>query len=125
MSTVTIHGVELEYNALDADTAERTEQAVKTVQERISELQQNPSTSFATEIRKACHTIFECFNTIFGNGTDKKLFGEKCDLGDCMEAFAELYKQTSESGIQRVQTIVNKYTPNRDTRRDATKRVKK
>ena len=44
MSTVTIHGVELEYNALDADTAERTEQAVKTVQERISELQQNPST---------------------------------------------------------------------------------
>ena len=42
-----------------------------------------------------------------------------------MEAFAELYKQTSESGIQRVQTIVNKYTPNRDTRRDATKRVKK
>lgn len=120
MSKINIKGVELEINMLDADTAETVENALLRVKEKASEIQADKSLKWSNGIRAICHEIFDCFNAIFGDGTDTLIFGGRTDMGECMEAFAELSRQTVESGMRTVQGISSKYAPNREARRRKT-----
>jgi len=122
MSKINIKGVELEINMLDADTAETVENELERVKAKTAELQADKSIKWSTGIRAICHEIFDCFNEIFGDGTDKLIFGGHTDLGECMEAFAELSRQTVDSSLQRVQSITTKYAPNREARRSSAKK---
>ena len=119
MSKIIIQGVELDINMLDADTAERVETAVEKVQKAANDLSQNKTIKLSEGIRSICHEVFNCFDNIFGEGTDKQIFGGHTDMGDCMEAFAQLVQQTEQDGKQRIDSITQKYLPNREIRRAA------
>ena len=41
-------------------------------------------------IRTQCRAVFAAFNMIFGDGTDRAVFGGKCSLMEAMEAFGRL-----------------------------------
>ena len=60
--------------------------------------------------------IVKVFNDLFGEGTDKKIFGNKVNLLTCLQAFDELITQTNTSRAE-VEKIANKYSPNRAARR--------
>lgn len=122
MSKINIKGVELEINMLDADQAEKVEKELESVKNKCEKLQANNNMKLSDGIRKTCQIVFDCFNSIFGDGTDKRIFGNRTDMGECMEAFAELAKQTQDSGMQTVQNITSKYSPNRDARRHPAKK---
>jgi hypothetical protein len=64
-----------------------------------------------------CQEGFTCFNSIFGDGTDRKGFGDRVNLGVCLEAFGELSAQVKQKPIDRVNGIVLQYQPNREARR--------
>lgn len=117
MSKINIKGVELEINVLDADTAEKMENAMEHVRIKSAEFQADKSMKLSAGIRAVCQLVFECFNSIFGDGTDKRIFGNHTDMGECMEAFAELARQTKQEGKERVSSITQKYAPNREARR--------
>ena len=38
--------------------------------------------------------VFDLFNTIFGEGTDVKVFGNRCNLMDCVKAVTDLFTYT-------------------------------
>lgn len=85
---IKINDVELEeLDLLDADVAEKYEIALK----RILEIEENPGEqlSLSSQIRKECTQVFNFFDDLYGEGTSKKIFGEKTNLRECTCVFAE------------------------------------
>ena len=117
MATIKINGVELEHNGFDADTVERAEKALERVKTRSEEINADKSLKLSQAIRIVCGEVFECFNTIFGPGTDKKVFGDTCDMGKALDAFAQLTQQIVESQKDGFTALTQKYMPNREARR--------
>lgn len=111
----------------DADDLERFESAVEEAKRALDNL--NPDGKKASEvIRKGCNIIFKCFDTIFGEETARKVFGEKTSLKVCIEAFKDL-KAEREKQDGEMENIVaelnNNYNPNRATRRANLKKANK
>lgn len=115
---IEMNGVQLDLNMADADENERVTTALKNVSERISKI--DTGASEADGIRMICREVFSCFNEIFGEGTDKKVFGNKTDLNTALSAFSQLVETVNESRentARQVRGIIQKYSPNRAARR--------
>ena len=109
-----INGVELEdLDIFDLEVAKKYEKSLNILDE-ISE--QAKSMSIVDGIETQCNAIFDVFNTMFGEGTDKKIFGDKINLLTCLKAFEELVVQMNEQKSE-IEKISSKYSPNRAQRR--------
>lgn len=97
-----INDVELEdLDLMDAEIAERYEKAVNKLAEN-EEKQVTSDMGLSEIIRAKCTLIFDFFNDIWGEGTDKKIFGAKVNYRQCENAFKEVVEyallQTKEIG---------------------------
>lgn len=109
-----INGVELEdLDVYDVEVAEKYDKALETV-ENISE--EVDIMSLSEGIRYQCNLIFDFFNTMFGEGADRKIFGNKVNLLTCLKAFEEFVEIINEQK-KEIDKLANKYSPNRATRR--------
>jgi len=109
-----INNVELEdIDILDADEAEKFENAIESVQEIENKLE---GLKQSETIRIMCTAIFDVFNTLFGEGTDRKVFGDRVNLMICLKAFEELITQV-KSKNEEIEKMASKYSPNRASRR--------
>jgi hypothetical protein len=109
-----INNVELQnLDIFDADIAEKYENMLEKV---VKEAKATEELKTSEAIRKQCSLVFECFNYLFGEGTDKKVFGEKANLIICLKAFEELVESVNEQK-QEVEKITSKYSPSRAQRR--------
>lgn len=110
-----INGVELEdLDIFDLEVAKKYEKSLKLLDE-ISD--QVKSMNMVDGIETQCNAIFDVFNTMFGEGTDKKVFGDKVNLLTCLKAFEELVIQMNEQKTE-IEKITSKYSPNRAARRN-------
>ena len=89
----------------------------KVLDDVVSKMKDITATKTSGVIRIQCQAIFEVFNDLCGEGTDKKIFGDKVNLVTCMKAFAELVEYASEQKGE-VEKLISKYTPNRLQRRN-------
>jgi len=109
-----INGIELEdIDFLDLEVAEKYEKAIKNVDNMTEGLK---GATFTECIRKQCNAIFDVFNEIFGEGTDKKIFGNKVNLMTCLNAFEELVMHMKAQNAE-LEKFTSKYSPNRASRR--------
>jgi len=112
-----INNVELEdMDIMDADVAEKYEIALGNVQAVAKEIKGTEGISLSSTIRRQCNTVFDFFNAICGEGTDKKIFGTKVNLMTCLKAFEEAIEYVNEQKKQ-IETLTNKYSPNRAQKR--------
>lgn len=120
---IKINDIELEFNGLDADERERAEDAVTVASQKTEELKADTVGRRPSQIiREICKIVFDCFNTIFGEGTDRAIFGSTCDMGQAIDAFGQLTAQIrDDDGGTEVDNILKKYAPNREQRK-ATKK---
>lgn len=113
-----INNVEIgQLDIFDADSSEKYE---KTIDKVIKEAQDSKGLKLSAAIRKQCNAVFNCFDELFGDGTAKKIFGEKVNLLICLKAFDELKNGISEQIEQserELNTISSKYSSNRVKRR--------
>lgn len=110
-----INNVELEdIDLLDADIAEKYENALYIMQEKADESREG--LSLAKIIRRECNLIFDFFNEVFGEGTDKKVFGNKTNYKECLEAFDQTIKYLGEQR-KEIDKVVGKYSSSRANRR--------
>ncbi|WP_346935308.1 DUF6673 family protein [Clostridium sp.] len=110
-----INGVELQdIDILDLEVAEKWEQALEHVEGIAKPIE---GMKVSESIRTQCNAIFDVFNTMFGEDTDKKVFGDKVNLLTCLKAFEELVTHISAKNSE-VEKIASKYSPNRATRRN-------
>lgn len=110
-----INGVELEdLEIYDADVAEKYENALEEADKKAREAKEEIKAS--ANIRKQCEAIFNFFNTMFGPGTDEKIFGNKTNLIVCLDAFEELKIRIDEKNGE-LQKKYSKYSLNRAERK--------
>lgn len=109
-----INGVELEnIDLMDSDVMERVENAIDSIA-HIDEQCEGMKTSAAMKYQ--CNAIFQLFNNIFGEGTDKKIFGDKTNLLVCIKAFEEFVAGLNEQNAE-IEKLRNRYSKNRAQRR--------
>lgn len=110
-----INNVELQdIDILDLEVAEKWEQALERVEGVAKSIE---GMKISEAIRIQCNAIFEVFNTLFGEGTDKKIFGARVNLMMCLKAFEELVTQVNSQSAE-VEKMASKYSPNRVQRRN-------
>lgn len=109
-----INGVELEdLDFYDLEVAEKYDEVLEDLKKND---ENNKSMSMSEVVKTQCETIFNVFNTMFGEGTDKKIFGDRVNLKICLKAFAELVDHANEQKADLEKTS-NKYSANRAQRR--------
>ncbi len=83
----------------DALVMERYEHAHDNVAKAMNDLQ--PEGKRQSElIRAQCTAVFNFFNEVFGEGTDKKVFGESVNLTTCLNAYEDVIKAVNALGIK-------------------------
>lgn len=122
MSTWEISGLSLQFDASDADSTERYEQAFDLLETEIAEL---PETGRASErIRAYCAVFRRLYDRIFGEGTAEEIFR---DIPANTNAYDEVYVsfltfigvQAEEIAKQKAVRAeqLRKFVPNRAQRR--------
>lgn len=124
MATITINGIDLELNLLDADVLEKYENLNAEIVNKIQEPTQYQGISTAEGMRKQCRYVEEFFDKLFGAGTAEKVFGGGNDLAVRMDAFAQV--AAASKGIRgQLTSISDKYgvgrIQNREQRRQQAK----
>lgn len=108
-----INGVEFDIDFTDADVLERIEDGSKEVYEKAKELEKNRNNLKPAEgIRQECKILKDFLDYVLGNGTSKKIFGEKNSLNECLKAFEDIINARTTQ-IEEFQKRVSKYSPER------------
>lgn len=110
-----IKDIEVEFNFLDADDVEKFENAAKEVMEKCKE-RQKEKMSYSDAIKEECQVIEEFFDKVFGDGLSQKLFNGKKNLEEHINAFEDIVKAKIEKQ-KDLQTVYDRYQPNREQRR--------
>lgn len=112
-----INGVELpDIDVADAVEMERYEAALDKVNAEMKNLDIQGKRR-SELIRIQCTVVFEFFNSIFGNGTDRKVFGNSVNLTTCLTAFEEVAKSIDTMDSNLGKAYRAKYSPNREQKR--------
>lgn len=108
-----VNGVELEnVDIYDLEVAEKYESAIA----KFSEIEEKVKKIDGVEgIRTICNGVFDVFNTMFGEGTDKRVFGDRVNLLICIKALEEFLVQINEQK-KEIEKLSNKYSPGRAAR---------
>lgn len=116
-----LRNIEVEFSFTDADDIERLEKGLELVKSKTIEVE-SKEIKLSECIKNECAIIEEFFDTVFGEGTSKRLFEGKMDLKEHSECFIEVaeekVKQTK--GMQNIYDNLehkSKYMPNREQRR--------
>lgn len=118
MSKVSILGAEFELNMFDAADAKRVSDARRIFEaQRLAIEAEKDNMELWESITEICHAAFTCFNSIFGDGADVKIFHDKCDLCQCVEAMAQLGKACTETQTDAFNQRFAAYLPNRAQRK--------
>ncbi|WP_321833418.1 DUF6673 family protein [Clostridium butyricum] len=102
-----INNVEIEdLDLMDADVAEKFEKATNDLQEK-EKLQDFTGKGLAEIIRIQCTLIFDFFNDVWGEGTDKKIFGNKTNYRICEKAFKDVveYAMNQKNEVLKVAKV--------------------
>ena len=114
-----IRNIEVEFDFLDADDMEKFEDEARKVIEKCN-LKEKEKLTYAQMIREECKVINEFFDNVFGEGTSKKLFGNKDNLREHTDAFKEIVDEKEKQQNSFVSSL-DRYQPNRETRRSKRK----
>lgn len=117
MSSITINGVELELDLMDADVMEKYEKLNQEIVEKVKEPSQYKGLSNAEGMRLQCRCVDDFFDKLFGAGTAQKVFGGGNNLGIRLDAFAQV-SQMSGDIDKRVNELTSKYGVGRIDRRN-------
>jgi len=117
--------MELDFDIFDAETADLYEDAVKTARD---EAVKKAGETLGDAIRRQCNAVFNFFDTIFGGGFHKELFGPRTNLIECIGTFRDFIKAVDEqkAALDTMMKEVEADTaaPNRAARRAALKTAK-
>ena len=104
---------EIEFDFNDADDMERFEKELDIMAPKLQEIK-TVGRKRSVVIREFCEAVLNCLDNTFGEGTSKKVFGERTNLTLCIKAFEDLciarddYDKEFEKQIKELES---KYSP--------------
>lgn len=116
MSKVSINGVELELDLLDADAMEKYQNALNdttaAIQEAAVKYEGQEGLHVAESMKLQCQLVETFVDKIFGEGTAKKCFPKPNHLGDHLKAFTEICNQANVA-VKQTKDMLGKYSGER------------
>ena len=112
---MTINGYELDIDFTDADTMEKIENGVKVLYDEAEKLQkenEDGNVTTAEGIRQECKILKDFFDYVFGEGTSKKIFGDKNSLELCLNAYEDIIKMRDKQ-FESLNNKISAYSPDR------------
>ena len=104
-----LNGIEMDdFDIFDVENAEKYEKAI----ELLEYMQNIEGGSISEGIKEQCKIIFDFFNTVYGDGADKKIFGNKVNLLTCIKALGDFMTNVNDQK-KEIEKINNKYSPDR------------
>ena len=104
-----LNGIDMgDFDIFDVENAEKYENAI----ELLKDMENIEGGSIAEGIKEQCRIVFDFFNTIYGVGADKKIFGDKVNLLICVRTLGEFMTNVNEQK-KEIEKINNKYSPER------------
>ena len=82
--------IDCKFDVSDADDLARLESAYENLAGKLQGLPDNIKGS--EQLRTYCHGVFEFFNELFGEGTDRLIFGNTTNARVCLRALKEFSK---------------------------------
>lgn len=118
--------MELDFDIFDADTADLYEEAVKATR---AEATKKAGESLGDAIRRQCNAVFTFFDTLFGEGFYRELFGSRTNLIECIGTFRDFIKAVDDQkaefdAMMKEVEADTAAAPNRAARRAAIKTAK-
>ena len=119
---ITLNGIDFEFDLFDADCMERYDMANKQVlqkAEKIASASKSGEIGAAQSIREQCSSIFAFLDTVFGEGTHKKVFGERVNLVQCLDSYelvvqkAEEQKAALDSRLSKINSKGRRKSPSK------------
>lgn len=122
---ITVRGVELDFNFLDADHVQRLVDARKDLAEKHKNIMQTDVSKVGLEeyaglLRQACQVFFDLFDEQFGDGTSNKLFGKTCNLETVLDIYQE-FEQAVAGQSEAFAKKAGAYVPDTATKKKGKK----
>lgn len=113
-----IKDIEVNFSFTDADDIERFENEARKVEEKAKNYEKK-EISVSEAIREECNVIEEFFDNVFEKGISQKLFKGKKDIAEHINLFQDIVNAKIEQtkGMQNIYDNLERYMPNRETRR--------
>lgn len=113
-----IKDIEVNFSFTDADDIERFENEAKKVEEKAKDYEKKEM-SASEAIREECNVIEEFFDNVFEKGISQRLFKGKKDIAEHINLFQDIINAKIEQtkGMQNIYDNLERYMPNRETRR--------
>ena len=113
-----VKDIEVNFSFTDADDIERFENEARKVEEKAKNYEKK-EISVSEAIREECNVIEEFFDNVFEKGISQKLFKGKKDIADHINLFQDIVNAKLEQtkGLQNIYDNLDRYIPNRETRR--------
>lgn len=118
---IKINNVELKIDVMDADFSEKIEMELEKVVSKSSSSDdkiRQGNIKRSQYLREQCRIVFDFFDNIWGKGTHEKIFGDRCNLKECLSAFEEFVNAYKEKDKKEAQELTTKYSSNRAQRRN-------
>lgn len=107
-----INNVELpDIDLADLEIAENFEKSLNDCAAKVGEVKKTENR--VQLIKVNCNAVFDVFDNVFGDGTAKKVFGDKTNILCCNKALAELIdaaKRIDEENARITTDIFAKYS---------------
>lgn len=113
-----IKDIEVNFSFTDADDIEKFENEARKVEEKAKNYEKK-EISVSEAIREECNVIEEFFDNVFEKGISQKLFKGKKDIAEHINLFQDIINAKIEQtkGMQNIYDNLERYMPNRETRR--------
>lgn len=79
---------ETEVDVTDVNFVEKYEDAAEQYNKKIGKIQKDGKAS--EQMKAMCGVFFETFDMIFGEGTHRKMFGDRLSVDLCVQGFKQL-----------------------------------
>lgn len=104
-----LNNVEMgEFDVFEAENSERLEKAI----EMLDGMDNTVGLTMSEQIKQQCTIVFDFFNIVFGEGTDKKIFGDRVNLMICIKALGDFLQYTNNQENE-INKITSKYSLDR------------
>ena len=110
-----LKNIEVDFSFTNTANLRKLQEAYKKVLEK-DESNKKKTLDFIQQIDEECNIAREFFNEVFGDGIDKKIFGNENDYEIIMDTL-ESVMQEYEKQHGRIKEKYAKYSPNRAKRR--------
>lgn len=134
MEEYIINGVKIDYDTFDLANMELFDSEVKRVKEDVEAAQREDwkKENYIQILREQCYSIMDFFDTVLGEGSAKKIFGNRVNVLEIISAYKKFTEDVTNTrselgglGVNAKNAVQIPHPTNREQRRAAERQMRR